>query len=90
LPCFLGSGHWIGGTNFSRLIGSNAAVAAVGLGKVKARYKPEANLLLMETSFDVQVKIRRLCQGRNVLKANLLKRRGQFTVISTITAVLSI
>jgi hypothetical protein len=25
LPCFLGSGHWIGGTNFSRLIGSNAA-----------------------------------------------------------------
>lgn len=28
LPCFLGSGHWIGGTQFSRLIGSNAADAA--------------------------------------------------------------
>jgi hypothetical protein len=25
LPWFLGSGHWIGGTSFSRLIGSNAA-----------------------------------------------------------------
>jgi hypothetical protein len=26
LLCFLGSGHWIGGTLFSRLIGSNAAI----------------------------------------------------------------
>ncbi len=25
LPWFLGTGHWIGGTLFSRLIGSNAA-----------------------------------------------------------------
>ena len=25
LPCLLGSGHWIGGTLFSRLIGSIAA-----------------------------------------------------------------
>jgi hypothetical protein len=29
LPCFLGSGHWIGGTNFSRLIGSNAAIRVI-------------------------------------------------------------
>jgi hypothetical protein len=29
LLCFLGSGHWIGGTLFSRLIGSNAAVAVI-------------------------------------------------------------
>lgn len=27
LPCFLGSSHWIGGTQFSRLIGANAAGA---------------------------------------------------------------
>jgi ribulose 1,5-bisphosphate synthetase/thiazole synthase len=30
LLCFLGSGHWIGGTLFSRLIGSNAAVSVIG------------------------------------------------------------
>jgi hypothetical protein len=30
LPWFLGTGHWIGGTLFSRLIGSNAAVGAIG------------------------------------------------------------
>jgi hypothetical protein len=30
LPWFLGSGHWIGGTLFSRLIGSNAAGTAIG------------------------------------------------------------
>jgi hypothetical protein len=30
LPCFLGSGHWIGGTLFLRLIGSNAASTDVG------------------------------------------------------------
>jgi hypothetical protein len=30
LLCFLGSGHWIGGTLFSRLIGSNAASAGIG------------------------------------------------------------
>jgi hypothetical protein len=30
LPCLLGSGHWIGGTLFSRLIGSNAAGTDIG------------------------------------------------------------
>ena len=30
LPCFLGSGHWIGGTLFLRLIGSNAAGTDLG------------------------------------------------------------
>jgi hypothetical protein len=30
LPWFLGTGHWIGGTLFSRLIGSNAASAGIG------------------------------------------------------------
>jgi hypothetical protein len=30
LPWFLGTGHWIGGTLFSRLIGSNAASTDVG------------------------------------------------------------
>ena len=30
LPCFLASGHWIGGTLFLRLIGSIAAEAVIG------------------------------------------------------------